>query len=326
MGSLYCCRTTPAAAATVWSSAKSGRLCPTTSAVVPPARQSGAPAISWHGSPSWAAQRRLGAAGERDAAGGAAPETLQRIQGGEAGEAPHSSQQGALQTTPVLTSKESRCTILKQFWSQVLHDAQVDKHAGRVAYKGAKRVRRMRPVFPTCRLQPDCSRRPTMLPRLMCSSLSRSLWASIYLSRRAWGASWVPLPRGWAMVPLQWGPHPQSCLRMLQVLDSRFSLCALLYTTIDLLSVLSCRVDACTCLSAEPTICSTVSQQTIKKAPDSSTTRCKSICAAVLSITCSMACGGMQRKLTGTCVLPCVNCRCGYCGLWRIGRVGGLWG
>ena len=123
--------------------------------------------------PAWGSGRAR--CGRRSSA-----ETLQRIQGGEAGEAPHSSQQGALQTTPVLTSKESRCTILKQFWSQVLHDAQVDKHAGRVAYKGAKRVRRMRPVFPTCRLQPDCSRRPTMLPRLMCSSLSRSLWASIY--------------------------------------------------------------------------------------------------------------------------------------------------
>lgn len=59
----------------------------------------------------------------------------------------------------------------------------------------------MRPVFFTCRLQPGCSRHPTMLPRLMCSSLSRNLSASIFQNRE--GGSWVPLPRGWAMVPLQ---------------------------------------------------------------------------------------------------------------------------
>lgn len=76
------------------------------------------------------------------------------------------------------------------------------------------------PCVSGCRLLPSCSPRPTMLPHLMCSSLSRSPLALICQDRRAWVGSWVPLFHGWAMVALQWGPHPQSCLRTLQVLDN----------------------------------------------------------------------------------------------------------
>ena len=212
-----CCRATPAAAAAVWPSAKHGQLCPAAAAVIPPARQSRSPLSSWHGTPRWATWRQLSAAGERDAAGGAAPETLQRIQGGEAGEnvcAP--SKRG---TTSAWTQSQDQM-LLKPGAALCSRSIRPHDAPHRRAGSRARLLRDVAdaPCVSGCRLLPSCSPRPTMLPHLMCSSLGRSLSASICQDRRAWGGSWVPLPRGWAMVPLQWGPHPRNCLRILQVL------------------------------------------------------------------------------------------------------------
>ena len=58
------------------------------------------------------------------------------------------------------------------------------------------------------------------------------------------------------------GPPPPKLPQNAAGIGQPYSLRTLLHPTIDLLSVLSCRVDAYPCLSAEPTVCSTLSQQT----------------------------------------------------------------
>ena len=120
------CRAPPALCA----AAKSGQLCAPSSAVLPAARQGGPPASS---GPGWSPSQRQ--PGTPRGAGGA-PEALQRVQRGEAGEL-----------------WDRFCTLHGQTWLQHwqlltirLYDGPGKGQAG-LHSEGTERVWRMRPVF-----------------------------------------------------------------------------------------------------------------------------------------------------------------------------------